>query len=405
MEAQRTAETVARASYGRLIALLAVRSRDIAAAEDALADAFRTALEVWPVQGVPARPEAWLLTAARRALGHGYRHAQVRAGAAATLDLLYEEAGERTAATFPDERLKLLFICAHPAIDPSIHTPLMLQTVLGLDAARVGAAFLVPSATMGQRLVRAKAKIKDAGIRFEVPEADDLPARLEAVLAAIYAAYGTAWDALPGGDGGTGLAEEALYLARLLAALLPQEPEALGLLALILYCDARAGARRDAAGAFVPLTAQDPAQWSRTRLIEAEAALTQAARFGTIGRFQIEAAIQSFHVQKRRLGFAPPTALVALYDLLMQHSPSIGAAVARAAAHADAYGPQAGLAHLAALAPTDIAAYQPYWAVQAHLLRLAGDATAAGAAFDRAIALAYDPSVRAYLADQRSAHG
>jgi RNA polymerase sigma-70 factor (ECF subfamily) len=397
MEAQRTAETVARASYGRLIALLAIRSRDIAAAEDALAEAFRKALELWPGQGVPERPEAWLLTVARHHLDHGYRHAQVRAGAAATLDLLYEEAGEREPSAFPDERLKLLFVCAHPAIDPASRTPLMLQCVLGLDAARIGAAFLVPAATMGQRLVRAKAKIRDAGIGFQTPEPADLPERLEAVLAAIYAAYGTSWDAVPGSDGATGLAEEALYLARLMVGLLPGQPEALGLLALILYCEARAGARRDAAGRFVPLAEQDPALWSRALLIEAEGALTQAARFGTLGRFQIEAAIQSFHVQKKRLGFAPPTALVALYDLLMQHSPSIGAAVARAAVHAEAFGPEAGLAQLRVLVPEDIETYQPYWAALAHLAALAGHRGDAETAQERAIALTHDPAVRAYL--------
>jgi RNA polymerase sigma-70 factor (ECF subfamily) len=400
MEAQRTAETVARASYGRLIALLAARSRDIAAAEDALAEAFRKALELWPGQGIPDRPEAWLLTVARHHLDHGYRHAQVRAGAAATLDLLYEEAGERETSAFPDERLKLLFVCAHPAIDPASRTPLMLQCVLGLDAARIGAAFLVPAATMGQRLVRAKAKIRDAGIGFQTPDAADLPERLEAVLAAIYAAYGTSWDAVPGSDGATGLAEEALYLARLMVGLLPGQPEALGLLALILYCEARAGARRDAAGAFVPLAEQDPALWSRDRVIEAEAVLTQAARFGSLGRFQIEAAIQSFHVQKKRLSFAPPTALVALYDLLVQHSPSIGAAVARAAAHAEAFGPEAGLTELNALAPDDIETYQPYWAARAHFLVLSGQREAAQAGFARAIALTQDSAVRAYLAEK-----
>ncbi len=405
METQRTAETVARASYGRLIALLTVRSRDIAAAEDALAEAFRAALDLWPVQGVPERPEAWLLTAARRHLGHDYRHAQVRAGAAATLDMLYAEAGERDPAAFPDERLKLLFVCAHPAIDPAIHTPLMLQTVLGLDAARIGAAFLVSAATMGQRLVRAKAKIKDAGLRVEVPDASDLAPRLAAVLAAIYAAYGTAWDALPGVASDSGLAEEAGYLARLLVALLPQEPEALGLLALIRYCDARGAARRDTAGRFVPLAEQDTGLWSRPAIFEAEEILTRAARLGRFGRFQTEAAIQSFHTQRRLGAAVPPMALVALYDVLLQHAPSVGGAVARAAAMADAFGPQAALAHLAMLAPEDVADYQPFWAAQAHFLRLTGDRIAAAFAFDRAIALAQDPSIRAYLVGQRATLG
>lgn len=402
MDAARAAETVARTAYGRLLALVAARSRDIAAAEDALSEAFQAALRRWQQDGVPKVPEAWLLTVARRHLGHAARHAGVIAGAAAALDLLAAERAE-AADDFPDARLKLLFVCAHPAIDPAVHTPLMLQTVLGLDATRIGAAFLVPPATMGQRLVRAKNKIRDAGIRFDVPEAADLPARLDAVLAAVYAAYGSAWEAQPGAVGG--LADEAHYLARLLAALLPEEPEALGLLALIRYCDARAAARRDAAGRFVPLAEQETALWSRPALIEAEEALTRAARLGRFGRFQTEAAIQSFHCQ-RRLGAAVPlSALVALYDALMHLAPSVGAAVARAVAVGEAYGPEAGLAQLTALDPTDVASYQPFWAARAHLLRVAGDRVTARAAFAQAIALSGDPSVQAYLEDQQATCG
>ena len=198
--ARETAETVARAAYGRLLAYLAARSRDVAAAEDALAEAFRAALETWPERGVPDQPEAWLFTVARRNLAHAGRRASVRAAAGPTLQLLAEERQDREPATVPDERLKLLFVCAHPAIDPAARAPLMLQTVLGLDAARIASAFLVAPAAMGQRLVRAKTRIRDAGIAFAVPEPTELPERLGAVLDAIYAAYGSGWEDLAGAD-------------------------------------------------------------------------------------------------------------------------------------------------------------------------------------------------------------
>ena len=245
--ARETAETVARAAYGRLLAYLAARSRDVAAAEDALAEAFRAALETWPERGVPDQPEAWLFKAARRNLTHAGRRASVRAAAGPTLQLLAEERQDREPAPFADERLKLLFVCAHPAIDPAARAPLMLQTVLGLDAARIASAFLVAPAAMGQRLVRAKTRIRDAGIAFAVPEPTELPERLGAVLDAIYAAYGSGWEDVAGADARRkGLVAEAIWLARLVVALLPGEPEARGLLALMLYCESRSAARRDA---------------------------------------------------------------------------------------------------------------------------------------------------------------
>ncbi len=228
----------------------------MAAAEDALADVFLAALETWPRRGVPDKPEAWLLTAARRRLIDGTRHARVEAGALPALLAAADEAQAVASidSVFPDERLKLLFICAHPAIDAVVRTPLMLQTVLGLDAARIASAFLVKPATMGQRLSRAKAKIRDAGIRFALPNAADLPPRLDAVLEAIYAAYGTGWDDVAGADPRRrGLASEAIELGRLLRHLMPGEPEAQGLLALMLHCEARRKARRTAAAAYVPL--------------------------------------------------------------------------------------------------------------------------------------------------------
>lgn len=397
-----TAEAVARASYGRLVALIAARTRDIAAAEDALAEAFRIALDTWPKRGVPAQPEAWLLTVARRSVGHQTRHAEVANRAADTLVALTEERAMRGEDDIPDERLRLLFVCAHPAIDPDVRTALILQTVLGLDAARIGAAFLVPPATMGQRLVRAKAKIRDAGLRFEVPEREELPDRLEAVLAAIYAAYGTGWDALPGADALRGLAPEAIYLGRLVGALMPDAAEAKGLLALMLHCEARSATRRDAIGTYVPLTAQDSARWDAAMIAEAEALLVEAAARSKFGRFQTEAAIQSLHATSALAGRAPPAAaLVALYDLLVIQAPSLGADVARAAAHGAAHGPRAGLALLDGIERARVISYQPFWAVRAHLLELAGDRAAAAADYDRAIGLSADPAVRAWLIARR----
>jgi predicted RNA polymerase sigma factor len=249
MDARRAVEQAARDSHGRLVAFLAARSHDVAAAEDALADAFEAALETWPQSGVPQKPEAWLLTVARRRLIDNTRHVRVHTDAAPTLRAAAEEAQELAAGiVFPDERLKLMFICAHPAIAAAACTPLMLQTVLGLDAARIASAFLVRPTAMGQRLARAKAKIRDARIRFELPEAQELPARLDSVLEAIYAAYGSGWDDVAGADPRRkGLAVEATDLGRLLLRLMPTEPEAQGLLALMLYCEARRGARRSAA--------------------------------------------------------------------------------------------------------------------------------------------------------------
>ncbi|MBV8168231.1 MAG: RNA polymerase subunit sigma-70, partial [Alphaproteobacteria bacterium] len=379
------------------------RSGDIAAAEDALADAFRTALETWPTRGVPDNPEAWLLTAARRRQVDAARHAQVAQAGTPTLALAADERAA-AAADFPDERLKLLFVCAHPAIDSAMHAPLMLQTVFGLDAARIAPAFLVAPATMSQRLVRAKAKIRDAGIAFSVPEPDALGARLAGVLEAIYAAYGSAWDDVAGADPRRrGLAEETLWLASLTAWLLPQEPEALGLTALLLYCDARRAARRAPDGSFVPLSEQDPARWSREMIAQAEQALTAAANHRRIGPFQLEAAIQSAHVGRILRGTPDWPEIALLYEGLVRAAPTIGALVGRAAAAAEANGCDAGLALLDAIDASTVATYQPFWALRAHLLARAGRSAAARDAFERAIGLAEDQAVRDYLIKKRDA--
>jgi RNA polymerase sigma-70 factor (ECF subfamily) len=398
-EARRAAETAARSSYGRLLALVSARSRDIAAAEDALADAFRVALDTWPAKGVPERPEAWLLTVARRSLSHAVRHAGVRAAAAPTLALLAGAMDEAAGPSIPDERLTLMFVCAHPAIDAAARTPLMLQTVLGLDARRIASAFLVSPAAMSQRLVRAKIKIRDAGIAFEVPEPRQLAERLEAVLDAIYAAFGCAWDAVDGAEaeGAADLTGEAIFLARLLTALMPEAPEPRGLLALMLHAEARREARRSASGAFVPLGEQDPALWNADLIAEAERELHRAAQAGLLGRYQIEAAIQSVHNDRLRTGVTRWDVVATLYAGLNRLAPTIGVAVGRAAAIAEHEGAGKGLEALAVLPPGTVAEYQPFWALRAHLLLALGQPAEARQAFERAIGLAESEAVRTFL--------
>ena len=398
-----TIEAVTRESYGRLIAYLSARTRDVAGAEDALGEALLAALQTWPRDGVPQTPEAWLLTTARRRLIDGARHEHMRAASALTLQLITEEADEAIAPDkFPDERLKLLFVCAHPAIDPAVHTPLMLQSVLGLDAARIAQAFLVSPTTMGQRLVRAKAKIRDAGIAFEVPEERELPQRLGAVLEAIYAAYGSGWEDAAGADPRRrGLADEAIRLARLLVQQMPREPEARGLLALMLHCEARRAARRASDGRYVPLSEQDVRCWSKPMIEEAEQALTVAAKLARPGRFQTEAAIQSVHAERAHSGRTDWHAVASFYEGLVRLLPTLGAQVGRAAAIAEVNGPNAGLALLNEIEPTVVATYQPYWAVRAHLLKKLGHEAEASAAFARAIGLSEDDAVRQFLLEQR----
>ena len=400
MDARQAAEAAARASYGRLVAYLSSRSRDVAAAEDALGDALRAALERWPLDGVPEKPEAWLVTTAQRKLIDSVRGEQVRSSSKATLLLITDQMAPDTEG-FPDERLKLLFVCAHPAIDPAVRTPLMLQAVLGLEAARIASAFLVAPAAMSQRLVRAKAKIRDAGIAFLVPELDELPNRLEDVLDAIYAAYGAGWEYAVGAVGAdphsTHLAEEALWLARLVVQLLPAEPEAKGLLALLLHCEARRTARRSKDGSFVPLSEQDANQWHRPMMVEAEQLLAAAVAVKRMGRFQLEAAIQSAHAERVRSGSVDWAAIVHLYDGLIAIAPSIGALLGRAGALSAMGAAQEALALIEDIPPVIIATHQPYWALRGHLLQRLGRSEEAKLAYGRAIGLTQDAAVRDFL--------
>jgi RNA polymerase sigma-70 factor (ECF subfamily) len=404
--AHAAAEAVARHSYGKLVAFLAARTRDVAGAEDALSDAFAAALAEWPARGTPDSPEAWLLAVARRKLVDAARRRRSRTDAADHLRLLAEEmeAAATSEMPIPDDRLALMFACAHPTIEPGIRAPLILQTILGFDAATIASAFLVAPATMGQRLVRAKTKIRQAGVPFRVPDRAALGERLDAVLAAIYAAFAEGWtDPMGTETRRRNLAGEAIWLGRLVASLLPGEPEALGLLALMLHAEARRGARRDAAGEYVPLAEQDPTAWDVPLIEEAEALLRRASTLGAIGRYQLEAAVQSAHVVRRRTGRADWAAIERLYDALFALTESPVVAINRAVAVAETRGAAAGLAALAALADdARLVEYQPFWAARAGLLARAGEVAAADAAYQQAIGLESDPAVRRFLQQRRA---
>jgi RNA polymerase sigma-70 factor (ECF subfamily) len=405
--AREAAEAVARQSYGKLVALLVARTRDVEAAEDALADAFASALVDWPANGVPRSPEAWLLTVARRKWIDAGRRRHSSDEASGPLRWLAEELAAASEAesdvSIPDERLALMFACAHPAIDAGIRAPLILQTVLGFDAAAIGSAFLVSPTAMGQRLVRAKKKIRAAGIPLAVPERAELAPRLDAVLEAIYAAFAHGWSDAGGSEARPrNLAAEAVWLGRLVAMLLPEEAEALGLLALMLYAQARSGARRDAQGEYVPLAEQDPARWDAAAIAEAEALLARASALPGTGRYQLEAAVQSAHAVRRRAGASDWDAIERIYDALFALTGSPVVALNRAIAVAELRGPAAGLAELARLeGDTRLADYQPYWAARADLLARTGQRAAADAAYQRAIGLESDPAVRRFLERRR----
>ena len=401
------AELVARNSYGKLVAFLTARTGDIAEAEDALSEAFAAALLDWQRNGVPENPEAWLFAVARRRLIDTARRRKTRAAAAEHLQLIAQELEAVTASKtqIADERLGLMFACAHPAIDAAVRAPLILQVVLGFDAATIASAFLVSPATMSQRLVRAKSKIKEAGVPFRVPERAELPERLDAVLAAIYAVFTEGWSDPAGTDTRRGnLAAEGIWLGRVLASLLPQEPEALGLLALMLHAEARRGARRNSQGEYVPLDQQDVALWDAQMIAEAEQLLLEASRIGRVGRYQLEAAVQSAHAARRRTGRAEWAAIERLYAELFATTPSPVIAINRAIAFAELAGAEAGLRSLDALAEdARLSQYQPYWAARADLLARTGDIQAAEAAYDQAIGLERDPAVRSFLQQRRRA--
>jgi RNA polymerase sigma-70 factor, ECF subfamily len=400
-EARAVAARVARESYGKLVAYLAAGSRDVPGAEDALAEAFASALAVWPSQGVPTNPEGWLATAARRRLIDAARRRRTADQASQALELIDAELKEAADGRdgIPDRRLALMFACAHPAIEESVRAPLMLQTILGLDAAAIASAFLVSPAAMGQRLSRAKAKIRLAGVPFKIPEREDLPERLGVALEAIYAAFSHGWaEAFSDDPHGRNLAEEAIWLGRVVVSLIPNEPEAMGLLALMLYAHSRREARRDATGRYIPLSDQTVERWDQPAIEEAERLLHAASALGAPGRFQLEAAVQSAHAARRLSGMTDWQAIAILYDALFALTASPVVAVNRAAAVAHARGPAAGLELLDEVgAKRGLAGFEPYWVARADLCAKLGQVDAARSAYGLAIGLQTDPAARAFL--------
>jgi RNA polymerase sigma-70 factor (ECF subfamily) len=409
-EVRKTADAVARRSYGKLVAFLAARTRDVTAAEDALSEAFASALADWPVNGCPRNPEGWLLTVARRKLIDGVRRRQTGDAVSTQLQILSEGLEDAAAQAerdmeLPDKRLALLFACAHPAIEAGIRAPLMLQVVLGLDGETIASAFLVSPAAMRKRLSRAKEKIQQAGIPFSIPEREELPERLDTVLAAIYAGFAEGWTDPSGTDSiRRDLTDEAIFLARLVVELMPQEAEALGLLALMLYAEARRGARRNAAGEYVPLAEQDPTLWNAKLIDEAESLLLRASKLEAIGRYQLEAALQSAHTCRRLAGRNNWADVVQLYDALATLTDSPVIAINRALAIAEIDGPEAARDALRDIAADErITQYQPYWAARAELLSKTGANDEAHQAYDMAIGLERDQAVRAFLQKRQAA--
>ncbi len=398
-ERARAAIIAARAAYGRLLAWLARQWRDLAAAEDALGDAFATALEHWPHHGVPISPEGWLMTTAKRNLLKVARRQRLASDPA--LLAMFEETHATPATEFPDDRLRLLFVCAHPAIDRATHCALMLQTVLGVEAARMAPVFLVSSEAMTKRLVRAKAKIKAAGIGFEEPGPDELPHRMQAVLEAIYGAYLLRESADPDDRSGSALWEEALYLAGLVSEFMPDCAEALGLYALLLLCEARRPARLDERGVFISLDRQNVRRWDRAAIEQAGALLTRAANLRDAGPFQIEAAIQAAHCHAIYGRPTPWADIAVLYERLIAFSPTIGARLGQAIAVAHArVDPSAGLALVDAMATRQLQAHQPWWAVRGYLLALAGRNAEALEAYEKARDMCVEEAVRRSIEDR-----
>lgn len=392
-----------REERGRLLATLVGQFGDLDLAEEVASDAIAAALERWPVDGVPGRPGAWLLTTARRKAVDRLRRDKAYA---ARLALMQAEADRDGSAVesaeaddVPDERLRLFFTCCHPALPPEAQVALTLRSLAGLSTPEVARAFLVPAATMAQRIVRAKRKIKGARIPFRVPEADELPTRLPGVLRVVYAIFTEGYAASAGSELVRGdLADEAIRLARILHRLLPREREVAGLLALMLLIDARRAARTGPGGHLVLLDEQDRSLWNRAFIEEGRRLVVTALQGGPPGPYALQAAIAAVHDEAADVATTDWAQVVALYDVLADVAPSPVVTLNRAVAVAMRDGPAAGLELLDALAADErLRGYHLLPAARADLLRRLGRREEAAAAYEEALALVGNAAERAYL--------
>jgi RNA polymerase sigma-70 factor, ECF subfamily len=397
MTATAQIETTFREEHGRVLAALISQLGDFTLAEDALQDALVNALERWAVDGVPRNPGAWLMTAAKRRAIDRLRRAATQERHAVILDNSAEQDEPEMDDSLPDERLKLMFTCCHPALALEAQVALTLHTLGGLSTPEVARAFLVSEPTMAQRLARARKKIRDAGIPYRVPPADLLPERLDALLAVIYLIFNegyvvTSSDTLIRQD----LCDEAIRLGRVLVALMPQSAEAHGLLALMLLHDSRREARLNAEGELVLLDEQDRTRWDQAKIREGVAILDRALTHNDPGPYQVQAAISALHAEAPTADVTDWRQIAALYDTLATMTPSMVVEVNRAVAVAMAYGASVGLQRLLDL-EDQADGYYPYHAARADLLRRTHQREAAAEAYERALALCSNSAERAYL--------